>query len=1429
MCDGTGFVGTACQTEVDECASSPCKNLATCVNLVNGYSCTCEPGFEGDHCEVNTDECLSSPCANGGVCIDNVNLFECNCPSGYTGGLCQDEIDECASSPCQHAATCSNLVDGYLCTCDIAYTGTDCEIDIDECTSSPCTNGGTCVNLVGQFACQCASGFSGSLCAVEINECVSSPCSSNGGVCVEQVDGFSCTCASGFSGALCDENIDECDSSPCQNGGVCHDGINSHTCDCPYGFLGLLCEQPGFLITPKGGTFVYQALTVTIPVDAVDTNATMLVGTVLLANARAAPADSVVEQAQVYYFDVPLFAGSSFLTSVLIHLTTTSGTTPPTADAAVYLAGPLSSPQEWVALLEEDDVAGNRRRALTCATNAACGETSEASGQLGLFAVDECASSPCQNGGTCLNQQGLFTCVCPAGKTGVMCEADVNECDSTPCLNGASCADGVLSFVCACHAGFTGDICETNIDECASMPCSNDGGCLDAIDGFQCFCQTGFTGTVCEVNIDDCASSPCLNAATCLDDVSAWTCVCAAGYIGLTCDDDADECSSSPCNNGGSCSESSLPPGGFTCTCSLGYGDATCSTDLDECASSPCQNGASCVDELGSFGCTCAAGYTGDLCASEIDECASSPCYFGGTCVDQVANFMCVCVNGTFGTLCETSLSGVGRQSSSGGSAMVLGIGAGAAAGIVLLFLLVLLVVLRRRRRERRSLSRRPPKNQMPNLSHQSSFLPLTHQSHIEDDSSSAVIGMTLLSGNGVHRFDNPIAGESVVQDDEARMLFLPVDPVRVKQQLLPVYARPAAGAEVAVRKPLEITYASLTMSQDGQWKTRTIDGEYVPARVLRPDARGIWRSETGSATYDSVWSNASGQPMCTEEVVLDTERGSYRTREGEPVFADLVVYDPNTSKSICDNGRRLVCGRDLTWRSETGDVVYAGAMLVRGTDGCYRDAAGKVVYGNEPRLFHCERTRTYWNAFGERVFDEYEATLTQHEDGTWRTHSGEIKYGDTGHLLRVAPGIYVAPDGKRMEGAGELVVDAHGAYKPQKNKDGGGGGATTADAAAAGQFGGDSDDVYYTGAGTTYYLSGTESAYVNGAAFSGDDLYHTVATPRSQQPQEGGDLYVNAAAGGGAPGDAYYSSMRSGGEGAVTGADYVNAQDGGDDMYATLTDARMLYKGGKVPVERGDYISLNSVLGKGLLDASRAPVRAGEESSGDGPPPLESTFAAALATAAQTALPGATNIIEPGDDYGDFDRVRKDKSRHEDLYKTVRRKRPTRTVKLEDGEEDGADGSGSNATLERAHNAQFQTLFDELMPKAFPREWLTYVDFLGKGEFGKVMLAVSSEPGGGKTAGPKRTLVAVKTLHEGAAAQTQNDFLQEALLLKQFDHPNVLRLIGVCSDVTPWLIVLEHCPHSDLRNFLRALVVARSLVTYQNLKGSEVSELELN
>jgi len=65
-----------------------------------------------------------------------------------------------------------------------------------------------------------------------------------------------------------------------------------------------------------------------------------------------------------------------------------------------------------------------------------------------------------------------------------------------------------------------------------------------------------------------------------------------------------------------------------------------------------------------------------------------------------------------------------------------------------------------------------------------------------------------------------------------------------------------------------------------------------------------------------------------------------------------------------------------------------------------------------------------------------------------------------------------------------------------------------------------------------------------------------------------------------------------------------------------------------------------------------------------------------------------------------------------------------------------------------------------------------------------------------------KEVKVAVKTLNEDVSTKDRVRFLQEAAIMCQFDHQNVIKLHGVVTD-EPVTIVLEYASRGDLRNLL--------------------------
>src|SRR6185437_5926854 len=94
--------------------------------------------------------------------------------------------------------------------------------------------------------------------------------------------------------------------------------------------------------------------------------------------------------------------------------------------------------------------------------------------------------------------------------SGTQCQTDIEECASRPCQNTGTCVDGVNEFTCICRDGYTGSVCQTDINECASQPCENSGTCVDHVNGFTCICLAGHSGAQCQTDINECASQPCM-------------------------------------------------------------------------------------------------------------------------------------------------------------------------------------------------------------------------------------------------------------------------------------------------------------------------------------------------------------------------------------------------------------------------------------------------------------------------------------------------------------------------------------------------------------------------------------------------------------------------------------------------------------------------------------------------------------------------------------------------------------------------------------------------------------------------------------------------------------------------------------------------------------------------------------------------------
>ncbi|XP_038585908.1 ephrin type-A receptor 5-like, partial [Micropterus salmoides] len=86
----------------------------------------------------------------------------------------------------------------------------------------------------------------------------------------------------------------------------------------------------------------------------------------------------------------------------------------------------------------------------------------------------------------------------------------------------------------------------------------------------------------------------------------------------------------------------------------------------------------------------------------------------------------------------------------------------------------------------------------------------------------------------------------------------------------------------------------------------------------------------------------------------------------------------------------------------------------------------------------------------------------------------------------------------------------------------------------------------------------------------------------------------------------------------------------------------------------------------------------------------------------------------------------------------------------------------------------------------------------IGAGEFGEVCSGPLRLPG-------KREIqVAIKTLKAGYTEQQRRDFLWEASIMGQFNHPNIIHLEGVVTKSKPVMIITEYMENGSLDTFLK-------------------------
>eukprot|EP01049_Picozoa_sp_SAG25_P013066 SAG25_NODE_1924_length_2141_cov_6.004897_1_plen_713_part_11 len=495
--------GGNCDVDVDECASSPCQNYASCVDSrddrtipYDSYRCLCNPGTVNGHCAYDFVGFYDYVCGDAACSACTVSL----------GGNCNVDVDECASHPCSHGQCIQSghsgavaahgllIYGSYTCKCDQGYAGGiceydfileyvthcnvhldgNCDIDVDECRSNPCQNGAACVESSGlpgipphTYRCICAPGFADGWCNYTFIQEYSAVCSiQNSG---------------STSGGNCGVDVNECASNPCVNGATCTESTSLNLTITSY-------DTPWHTFYDTSG-------------------------------------DGSWTDAKVEFDSYSCSCAAGFTNGVCEYN---------------FLPEVTTQCHVWIGANCNVDV--NECASNPCVNGAVCEESS--SDLRGLIQphayMCECVAG-FANGHCIYDYVQHYASLCllvNALSAQSTCNIDVDECISRPCENGGSCVESSArvtispdAYVCECAPGWTNGICNYDYPSRYTEDCSRNGSAHNAN---------------CNIDLDECVSSPCENGAVCVDSSSnvsvpfnvpanSYTCVCSLGFSNGFC------------------------------------------------------------------------------------------------------------------------------------------------------------------------------------------------------------------------------------------------------------------------------------------------------------------------------------------------------------------------------------------------------------------------------------------------------------------------------------------------------------------------------------------------------------------------------------------------------------------------------------------------------------------------------------------------------------------------------------------------------------------------------------------------------------------------------------------------------------------------------------------------------------------------------
>ncbi|CAF3854827.1 unnamed protein product [Rotaria sp. Silwood1] len=290
-----------------------------------------------------------------------------------------------------------------------------------------------------------------------------------------------------------------------------------------------------------------------------------------------------------------------------------------------------------------------------------------------------CTPDVCNKHGTCIPATfNSFTCQCDPGFVGPTCNQELDECASYPCANNGTCTDLENGFLCHCLPEWNGTLCTEARNPCQSSPCGPVGKCISTNHAqipYYCQCPDGQNTMFKCADPNPCLPNPC-GPGECeitANLLNGYICRCFDGTVQMTnCSTPKNPCISMPCGPQGRCLTINAAPKGYMCMCQvdgISYTTIdTCPTTSSFCTHMTCKNGGTCVpfsvdDPSCNIGQIGPPNFTGLRCEQEVDFCSSNPCKTNGRCLSDKSGYRCQCYEGYMGENCEIRITSSGCAS----------------------------------------------------------------------------------------------------------------------------------------------------------------------------------------------------------------------------------------------------------------------------------------------------------------------------------------------------------------------------------------------------------------------------------------------------------------------------------------------------------------------------------------------------------------------------------------------------------------------------------------------------------------------------------------------------------------------------------------------------------------------------------------------